>query len=364
MRARSALGRRTGPAMVAWALALVAAAIATLAGEVAARAQEGAREHVVATYRVDAWDRADLSWARPLVETGMVRVVVRGTLSSALDGAEIDGMRVITAARIDDAQQPLVFPDGTRLVSVRGAHEYVLDVPAGAGSTIALNVPALAGRHLVTASELRSAISGAIFVDVLSDVAPAAPAAGGPAAAATAAGIPNRSAQMSAAAVAGGALGVPLLGFALLVAARRRRRALPEDALMLRARRAQSAIVRESRELGAAFDGALASAEALGDAARRQREHLVELDRALERTAWVRAEGASAERAALLARRADATSKLEAIVARLEETVVRMAACVADRSAIVGIERDLARLRGEVEVGESVEQDLAALERG
>ena len=52
---------------------------------------------------------------------------------------------------------------------------------------------------------------------------------------------------------------------------------------------------------------------------------------------------------------------LDAIVGRLEETVVRMAACVADRSAIADLARDLDRLRGELEVGESVEQELARI---
>nr|MDQ3037133.1 hypothetical protein [Myxococcota bacterium] len=118
------------------------------------------------------------------------------------------------------------------------------------------------------------------------------------------------------------------------------------------------------RALGVAFEGALASAEALVRAARSQREHVTQLDRALARTAWVSTPIARGGRATLLARREEAVAKLEAIVARLEETLVRMAACVADRSAIAGIERDLAGLRGEVEVGESVEQEIAAIGRG
>jgi hypothetical protein len=332
--------------LLAWALALVVAAVA---------ASASAQERVVHSARVDAWDVADLSWQAAAPDTGAVRVLVRGSLTCAIDGAEIDAMQIVTTSRVEDVGSPLVFPEGARLVEVRGVHEYVFDVPPGPGATIALNVPGLAARHLVTASDLRNSITGAIFVDVLSDA---------PAAAATpsATAVVAEPDGLTGLALAGGALGLPLLAFGLFVATRRR--GSREDQLMLRVRRARSEIVREARALGAAFDGALASAEALVDAARRQRAHLTQLDRALARTAWVSTVEASASRETLVARRAEALARLESIVARLEETLVRMAACVADRSAIAGIERDLAGLRGEVEVGESVEQEIASLDRG
>lgn len=322
--------------LAAWALALVIAAVA---------ARAGAQERVVATSRVDAWDRADLSW----VPGPTVRVVLRGTLSNAIDGSEIDAMHVTTASRSLEDGSPLVFPAGARLVEQRGPSVYLVELPAGQGASIGLNVPALAARHLVTASELRASLTGVILVEVLGEDAPPVVTS------VAAAPVTSSSAALAGAAM----LSLPLLALGLVLA--RRRRTDRDAALMARVARARAAITREARTLGAAFEGALASANALAEAAGRQRAHLVELDRAIARAGWVRSEAASASLATMHARRAEGLAKLEAIVAQLEETVVRMAACVADRSAIAGLERDLARARSEVEVGESVEQELAGI---
>ncbi|AKF11689.1 hypothetical protein DB32_008838 [Sandaracinus amylolyticus] len=325
--------------VVAWALSLMVVAIA---------ARAGAQDRVVATYRIDAWDRADVSWA----PGATVRVLLRGTLSNAIDGSEIDAMHVTTASRSMEDASPLVFPAGARLIEQRGPHAYLVEVPAGAGATIGLNVPALAARHLVTVSELRASLSGVIVAEVLGDEA--APIVHD---APTAAVVEPR---VSPAGLAGAVtLSVPLLVLGIVLA--RRRRHDHDAALMARVTKARAAIAREAKVLGAAFDGAFASASALVDAATRQRAHLVELDRAIGRSAWVRSEAASATLSTMHARRAEARAKLESIVAQLEETVVRMAACVADRSAIAGLERDLARARSEVEVGESVEAEIARI---
>lgn len=311
-----------------------------------------AQETVISSARVDAWDRADLSWVTPPAGAP-IRVVVRGTLTCALDGSEIDALEVVTPTRTLADVSPLVFPEGTQLVERRGDHAYLFEVPPGRGTSIALNVAAIAGRHLVTASEARSAITGAIMVEVLG--APAAPVASTPALAVV------EPASTQPLALAGAAVGLPMLAFGLFLATRRRR--APEAELIARATRAQRAIVREARTLGPAFDGALVSAETLFASAIRQRAHLAELDRALARTGWVSSAGAAAGLDVLRARRAEGVARLDAIVARLEETVVRMAACVADRTAIADLARDLERLRGELEVGESVEQELASIAR-
>lgn len=324
--------------------ALIAAAALALVTSTAA-----AQERVIASSRVDAWDSADLSWVTT-PDGAPFRVLVRGTLTSSLDGAEIDALEVaLPGCTLADAP-PLVFPAGTQLIERRGAHAYLLEIPPGHGNTIALNVVALASRNLVTASEARASITGAIFVDVLGTTpapsvasAPPTPAAG----------------SLQPMAIAGAALGLPMIALGLFMASRRR--ASREDELVARATRARRAILREARTLGPAFDGALASAQQLFEAATRQREHLAEIDRALARSGWVRAETAAAGLEVLRARRAEGLVRLDAIVGRLEETVVRMAACVADRSAIADLARDLDRLRGELEVGESVEQELARI---
>lgn len=326
--------------VVAWALALVVAAIA---------AEASAQERVVATLRIDGWDRADVSW----VHGPTARVLLRGTLSCAIDGSEIDAMEVVSASRVLGDGSPLAFPPGSRLVERRGPHAYLFEVPTGAGASIALNVPALASRHLVTASELRQSLSGVIVAEVLGPegvpLAEAAPVA-------TASVAPGLSPAALAGAVT---LSVPLLALGIVLARRRSRDR--EAELMARVARARSAIAREAKVLGPAFDGAFASASALGDAALRQRAHIAELDRAIARSGWVRGGAASATLLSIHARRDEARARLESIVDQLEETVVRMAACVADRSAIAGLERDLARARSEVEVGESVEQEIARI---
>ncbi|UJR84855.1 hypothetical protein [Sandaracinus amylolyticus] len=281
-----------------------------------------------------------------------VRVVLRGTLSNAIDGSEIDAMHVTTTSRSMEDASPLVFPAGARMIEQRGPHAYLVEMPTGAGATIGLNVASLAARHLVTVSELRASLSGVIVAEVLGDeVAPIVH------------DVPSAAVvepSVSPAALAGAVtLSVPLFALGIVLARRRRRD--HEAALMARVTKARAAIAREAKALGPAFEGALESANALAGAATRQKAHLVELDRAITRSAWVRSEAASATLSTMHARRAEARAKLESIVAQLEETVVRMAACVADRSAIAGLERDLARVRSEVEVGESVEAEIAKI---
>jgi hypothetical protein len=322
-------------------------ALAVLAGP--AQAQD----RVVSTLRVDAWDVADLSWVHP-PPGEPVRVLVRGSLTNARDGSELDAMRTTTHSRVIEGS-PLVLPAGTTLVEERGPHAYLLEIPAGHGASIGLNTVALAGRLLVPASEVRSAITGAILVDVLapSSAPPIVEAPPMPSAAAPS--------SMTPLALGGAAIGIPLVGLVGLVLSRRRIRR--EDALVGRARRARSAIEREAKELGPAFDGALASARALGEAAEHQRAHLAAIDRALARTAWVRSAAAGAQRATLTSRRIEAIGRLDEITTRLEESVVRMAACVADRGAIAGLERDLRAMKSELEVGELVLGELDALGR-
>jgi len=317
-----------------------------------AAAPAAAQERVVSSQRVDAWDRADLSWITP-PPGEPIRVLVRGSVHCALDGSEIDAREIALPGRTITELSPLVFPAGTVYVGSRGLHEHLFEVPPGRG-TIALNVLAIASRNLVTASEARRSITGAITVEVLDARPAAAPLAG-------LAGLAPEPARASSPpfALAGAAVGVPLLAAGLFLFLRRRKGR--EDALLARASRARRAIVREASVLGSAFDGALASAETLYESARRQRAHLQALDHALARTGFVRSETAAAALEVLRARRAEGLSRLESIVARLEETVVRMAACVADRAAIADLARDLDRLRGELEVGEDVEQELASI---
>ncbi|MDQ3035981.1 MAG: hypothetical protein M3Y87_26490, partial [Myxococcota bacterium] len=213
--------------VLAWGLALAV-------GAVAAGASAQDREHVLGSVRLDAWEAADLSWYAPAQGSTTVRVLVRGSMTCALDGAEIDAMRITTTSRVLDAATPVVFPPGARFVEQRGAHAYVFELATDESATIALNVPGLASRYLVTASELRDSLTGAIFVDVLGPP----PSPGVAAAAPASAEIPSENSDLTGVALAGSALGLPLLAFGLFFATRRRR--TREDRLMTRVRRARA----------------------------------------------------------------------------------------------------------------------------
>ena len=129
--------------------AALAALWTTLLLASVASAQE---TRVLERLRVDAWDTADLAWA-PAYHDDYVRIVVSGTLTSTLDGAQIDARRVSRGGAADQSVTPLLLPQGSILVEERGPHVFVFDVPRAAGIQAGLNLWGLGARHMVTPSE-------------------------------------------------------------------------------------------------------------------------------------------------------------------------------------------------------------------
>ena len=309
---------------------------------------------VVATRRVDAFESIDLAGAEGPSERP-VRIRVRGTLSSSIDGSTLDARGIERGAGVrDETRAPLVLPEGTVLVSADPAvHEYVLDVPRGSRARIAIDVGSLAARHLVTASEERAALTGALIVEVMAPVEAVPPVQ-----AATAAVVETSSA-IPGWAWAGGLVSAPLL-FGLLIAAARRR-ARPEEVLLRRAVAAHGALVRAARALGTAFAGATRAADGLLAGARHASAHVAALDRAIRESEFVRSGEGAAKVAELRARRLSAIERLSRVVAQMEEAAVELAGARADRSEAGDVEQKLSALRSELEIGSATEAELARI---
>jgi hypothetical protein len=162
----------------------------------------------------------------PLVRPGVdrVRVVLTGTVTTSIDGSEIDalGRRVVDRAGRATEGSYLVLPDGARVIeSDDVAGRFVAELPVASSMRIGLDLHAIARRHLITRSEVARSLSGAIEVELLVPLAPAAAATPAPAPAPEAEPADVESPGPSVGAIAGFAIGVPLL--ALLAAGIRRR---------------------------------------------------------------------------------------------------------------------------------------------
>ena len=282
-----------------------------------------------------------------------VRLRIRGTITDGIDGAEIDALGRRLGGLDEPSERWVVRPASARELDRDPAgHAVTLEVPPGNALRVGIDVGALAASHLVTASEMRSRLDGAIEVEVL------VPAAALPAEAPGAVAAPADAPSSRAAVYGGGALlGVlgSLLGWAL---ARRRRSVSPARALLARARRAHAALVRNARGLGPQFEGVIGPAGALLDGAQRSAQHLGELERALRETAFVESAAAAAQLDALRAEQRSALRRLEDGVSGLEEAVVRLAQSRADRAAVTDLASVLSRLGEEIAIGREVDTEL------
>ncbi len=270
-------------------------------------------------------------YVRPGEET--VRLRIAGTVSFAVDGSEIDAVSRNVGGTRDEASGPFVMlPPGAILVeSDPVAHRYTFEAPAAPTMPIAFNLPRLAMRHLLTASEAAAQLNGALEVEHMVPPPTATEAA--------AAHVDRAASSIPAAAWAGGSLGVFLLGGLGFVWSRRRRD--PVATLLRRAARAQASIAREVIALGPAYDPVSASADRLHEAARQHAAHHRALDKALERTAWA---GAQRRRVELTAKRAEAFAHLGELVDRLEDTATQLAGRNADADRARGVDQLVARL--------------------
>lgn len=280
----------------------------------------------------------------------VLRLRLSGSVSFTYDGSEIDAMgRTVAGTRDVTAGPFVVLPPGSVVVeSDPVAHRYVVDVPRSAAMDVRFNAMGLATQHLLTLSEARSQLLGAIEVEHL--VPPPPPPTAAARVARHAEGVP-------ALAWAGGGGGLLLLlGLGFVVG---RRRKDPIRALVRRAEIARAAIGREVVALGPAFDPVAASSERLLEVARQHAAHHGSLEAALARTAQMSSESAGAQRMSLSAKRGEVRAKLEAVVARLEETATELAGRNADSARARGVDALVAELAMDLDAAVSAEEELA-----
>jgi hypothetical protein len=175
----------------------------------------------------------------------------------------------------------------------------------------------LAARHLVTPSELRAGITGAIEMEIL------APPPGPVAAAVESARVGARGLTIG---VVAATAAVPALALVGLFAFRRRRYGPADERLLRRCRVAVRAVEREAARLGPAFDEVVAASTRMLDGATDVRDHYRAAGAAEHRTRAMRSEGAAAQKKELRSQRREALARLAEIASRLEETATELAA--------------------------------------
>lgn len=284
--------------------------------------------------------------AAPHEET--LRVRLTGSVSFGYDGSTLDAMgRTVSGTRDVTAGPYVVLPPGSRVIEADpDAHRYVVEIPRSAVSRISFNAIGLATQNMLTLTEARAHLVGAIEVEHL--VPPPPPPSPAARAVASAERVPGL-------AWAGAGSGLfALVGLGLVLGRRRRD---PIRALLRRATTARRAIGREVLALGPAFDPVAASAERLLEVARQHAAHHASLDAALARTREMGA--AEAQRMSLSAKRGEARARLEAMVARLEELATELAGRNADASRARGVDALIAELGADLDAAVAAEEELA-----
>lgn len=301
----------------------------------------------------------------PLLGSGSghvpVRIVITGTLSSSLDGSEIDAMGRRVGERFIEAEGPFVrLPPGARLIeSDPEIHRYLFEVPRQTPLPVALHLAPLAARHLVTLSELEQRCTGAFEVELLetapssvtmSDSIHPAPA---PPALLTASRPPapplSRWTLTEPGLVAQFGAGVAfLLLLGALALHQRTRKSVATD-LMRRCRVASRTVEREARALGPAFDHVIAASVRLVETALQAKDHLNAARSALHRTESLRADGARTTRGQLLEQQRRALGCMKGIAERLEETAAGLAVYRADQAQVLDADDLVGALDAELE---------------
>ncbi len=282
-----------------------------------------------------------------------VRVRLRGSLTFNHDGSQIDAMgRTVGGTRDVTGGPFVVLPAGSVVVeSDPEAHRYTVEIPRAASMPIRFNVFGLATRNLLTVTEARALLVGAIEVEHLVPPPPPPPA---PSAVAQA----QRSASgVPLAGWVGLGGGLLLLGFAGFAFMRRQKDPILE--LVRRAVRARDAIGREVVALGPAFDPVAASAERLLEVARQHAAHHASLERALDRTSSMESDAAKQRRLGVAASKGEVRAKLDSLVARLEDTATELAGRNADAGRARGVDALVAELGADLDAAVQAEQELS-----
>lgn len=288
--------------------------------------------------------------AREGITSAPVRVRLHGSVTDGFDGSEIDVLGRRTADGFEPTERFVGRPAGGSEVST-GAGDATYAFADGTDLRFTLNVVALANQHLVTATEMRGRLDGAIEIEL------SVPESAIPVDAPVAATLGHEPEGMGLMpyGVGGGGL---LAGLLLFFGLRKKQAVPPELEMLARARHAHTKLTRDAKALGPQFEGVIAPGDKLLDAAKKSCEHLTELDRALKDASFVKSAAAEARLGELRADRQRALGKLEDVVSGLEEAVVRLAASRADRSAVDGIAGALGKIHDEVTIGREVDAEL------
>jgi len=326
---------------------IVAVVVGILAGLLLASTASAQRRVSLAAWQPEL--NLDLHAARAGVGyTTNRRVTLSGTVTSTIDGERYDAFHRITengGQRVDLVVLP---PNAVVVEQDYEAHTYVVELRRG--HTLRFDTSVIARQNLNTVSEVRRGLRGAIIVDLATNPVAADAVV---AAAATQAAEPPMS-TMEMAGYGALAAAPPMFLLALFGAFRRRRR--PEKIFMRRIIAAASAVDREAKRLGPAFDplrdAAFASREegtrllrAHGDARAAKRrlksiggtgnKRFVELD--------------TAERKAL--------RELEILCDRLEDTAVSLASHDARHANAGDVEAALGSLGEELRTAISADEE-------
>lgn len=283
------------------------------------------------------------SVARP--DEDPMRIVITGSYTFLLDGSEIDAVGVEHGDRREAGVVAL--PPGSRVIdSDPVAHRYTIEIPRAASMPMSLRIGPLAMRHLITVSEARANLQGAIHVEHLVPPPPPPPAM---------AVVASEASNVPIVYWLAGVLGIGLIGAGGVWQAQRRRE--PVAILVRRAQRARRAIARECATLGPAFDPVSASALRLLEATEQTAAHDRALAAAIARTEW--AAGAKEDHAKLLERKATARKRLIELVTRLEQTATQLAGRSADAARAMGVDSLLDELGTDLDAASEAEEELA-----
>lgn len=270
--------------------------------------------------------------------SGVLRVEFSGTVSSSIDGSELDAV----SRWEGPTQQPWVgpfvlLPAGSRMVeSDPVGRRYVFEVPCTDAMPVRFDVMPLAIRRLVSRTEADRTLQGAIEAEI------------------TVPGFPTLRADRASMTVHWAMAGTVAAGLVML----RRRRNREELRLQRRAKTLASGIRRHVRSLGPAFGGVEASSFKLLEVIRALREEVEQTRHTLHQIAMLGESAASERREWLVSRETSALERMRLLVKRLEQLVAQLASHALESRTPADVDTLLRCLEDEVARAVRAEREL------
>ena len=262
-------------------------------------------------------------------------VVLAGTVTSTLDGVEMDAL-FDRVGGVPGARLVPLPPDAELLALDPVAHRYRVRFPAP--TRLRVDLTGLAHRFLRPRGDIEPTLVGRLEVER------AAPA--------RAAASPGRAPEPTP---PWGPLAVGALA-ALLSALLLRRRARPEARALARLRRAAKTLAGEARRLGPVYEATALHAEALVREGRAARARAHEARRGLRRT-----RGLAVDRALLEERLLEAIHRIDALADAAARASIALAARVAEGDALGAPEDPARALQDELRLLREAEREAAHL---